>query len=122
MQGEGCAVEQRLAPTRRGAGTGCTCGFYAYDMYEEAAMHADGVWGQGYLPGVARGAVIGWGKAIVASRGWRARYARPVALLRWEDDHRARAYNETILAAAERYHLPLFDTPRELYSAACEYL
>ncbi|MBO0703004.1 MAG: hypothetical protein J2P38_08740 [Candidatus Dormibacteraeota bacterium] len=64
---------------------GCRCGLYAFSTLEEAfhnlmnQAHTMQACGQG---AAIVGAVIGWGRIVQhGGQGWRAEYARPVALL-----------------------------------------
>jgi hypothetical protein len=76
----------------------CRCGYYAYyrlpEELEDAAPEA--VWG----------AVVAWGRIVECERGFRAQYARPVALLELEGSL-GRAKRERLALAAENYGIPL---------------
>jgi hypothetical protein len=82
----------------------CECGLYAFSTPVEAARKIEqplgAVSGASDQPVSVWGAVVGWGRLIQhGSQGWRAQYARPVALL--DSGH---ALLET---AAARYGVPL---------------
>jgi hypothetical protein len=111
---------------------GCQCGFYAYWTYEILQKRSSSC-----SPALVslRGVVIGWGKAIRAENGWRAKRARPVALLHWPERRRkvqeaygrddladAAHWNDVARAIAERYDVPYVEDPADLESAARYYL
>jgi hypothetical protein len=81
----------------------CRCGIYAFSTPSEAVRLADrdaGVCCAGSAQLVAAGAIVAWGRVVQHGRqGWRAEYARPVALL--DTGH------PMLAEAATRYHLPL---------------
>lgn len=66
------------------------CGLYAHHALVQAGKDIDGGRGgpglfgpfSGALPRAPRilGAVVGWGRMVMHTDGWRAQYARPVAL------------------------------------------
>ena len=89
------AVRGHEAPYRD-----CRCGFSAfYSLPEEPELPApEAVWG----------AIVGWGRVIECERGFRAQYARPVALLDRENPL-ARRRRESPALAAENYGIPLLD-------------
>lgn len=111
------------------------CGFYGYSTYEHLQ---DG----SFLGPVSltRGMVIGWGKTWVHEKGWRAKYARPIAFLWWPDRRvlppkrgpalpvgSSRAsmgpeYNEVQKEVAELYNVPIFETPLEMEDYARSYV
>jgi hypothetical protein len=79
--------------------------------------------------------VVGWGKTWVHSKGWRCKYALPVALLHWperrtnvrepfaeEDWTDAVRWNDIQRQIADRYRIPLVATPEELTAVLDEYL
>lgn len=78
----------------------CNCGIAAYySLPEEPDLPApDAVWGL----------VVAWGRIVECERGFRAQYARPVALLARENplDHRKVKRSEL---AAETYDVPLLE-------------
>ena len=77
----------------------CRCGYYAYYARpQEVDFPApEAVWG----------AVVAWGRVVECERGFRAQYARPVALLDCENplDRRRRR----LALAAENYGIPVLD-------------
>ena len=111
----------------------CGCGFYAF--WTPEIVRASSFPWQNKLISV-RGAAIGWGKMRSAEKGWRAKYARPVALLRWPerrsnvltpyDDQvhgeKARHWNEISELIAVRYNVALVDSYEALEAAAHDYL
>ncbi|MDP8942721.1 MAG: hypothetical protein M3N16_01150 [Actinomycetota bacterium] len=78
----------------------CACGYYAYyALPEEPDLPApEAVWG----------AVVAWGRIVECEWGFRAQYARPVALLECPNplDRRAGRY---VAMAADSYGIPLLD-------------
>lgn len=88
------AVRGHAAPHRD-----CRCGYAAYYTLPEAPElpARQAVWG----------AVVAWGRIVECERGFRAQYARPVALLDRENpfDPRGRAR----ALAAEHYEIPLLE-------------
>ena len=78
----------------------CLCGFAAfYSLPEEPELPApEAVWG----------AIVGWGRVIECEHGFRAQYARPVALLDRENPLASRR-RESPALAAENYGIPLLD-------------
>ncbi len=88
----------------------CNCGWAAYyTLDEEPAMPGhECVWG----------AVVAWGTIIECESGFRAEYARPLALLdrRHPDDIRERG--KRLANAAEAYAIPLLDRTELLAYAA----
>jgi hypothetical protein len=83
----------------------CRCGLYAYSTPSEAIRQAEmhmGVtaFGRRQPTATAVGAIVAWGRVVQHGRqGWRAQFARPVALL----DKGEQMLEE----AASRYRLPL---------------
>jgi hypothetical protein len=65
----------------------CACGLHAYYALEQVEMDAGLPRGESLYGGLTPhplrvlGAVIGWGRMVMCVDGWRAQYARPVALL-----------------------------------------
>ena len=88
----------------------CNCGFSAY--YELPAQPdlpaPEAVWG----------AIAAWGLVIECERGFRAQFARPIALLKHHnpDDHRERGRRAA--NAAEAYGIPLLERAEFLAYAA----
>jgi hypothetical protein len=67
-------------------GTSCECGLYAFSSAAGAIHHTErqlaGVFASCGQPPPVVGAVVGWGRVVQhGSQGWRAEYARPIALL-----------------------------------------
>jgi hypothetical protein len=77
----------------------CNCGFAAYyELPAEPAMPApEAVWG----------AIAAWGRIVECEHGFRAQYARPIALLerRYPDD--AYEHGRRLENAADAYGIPL---------------
>lgn len=64
----------------------CECGLFAFSIHADAVRHAErqlaSVSAGCGQPTVVAGAAVGWGRVIQHGRqGWRAEYARPIALL-----------------------------------------
>lgn len=57
-------------------GSNCTCGLYAYNSLTELRTS---IRPMTYLP-LAVGLVLGWGRIVQHEKGWRAQYAKPVAI------------------------------------------
>jgi len=89
------AVRGHEAPYRD-----CLCGFSGYyALPEEPDLPApEAVWG----------AVVAWGRIVECERGFRAQYARPVALLDFENPLDRRK-TRRVVRAAESYEIPLLD-------------
>jgi hypothetical protein len=89
------AVRGHEAPYRD-----CRCGYSAYyALPEEPELPApEAVWG----------AVVAWGRIVECERGFRARYARPVALLDREHP-RCQIERGRLARAAENYGIPLLE-------------
>lgn len=82
----------------------CECGLYAFSTPVEAVRQIErplgAICGACDEPMSVWGAVVGWGRLVQHGRqGWRAEYARPVALL--DTGH------ALLEAAAARYGVPL---------------
>ncbi len=78
----------------------CECGLYAFSTPVGIERPLGIVSGACDQPVSVWGAVVGWGRLVQhGSQGWRAEYARPVALL--DTGH------ALLEAAAARYRLPL---------------
>lgn len=82
----------------------CECGLYALSTPAEAVRRAAGqlasVFAACRQPQPVLGAVVGWGRVVQHGRqGWRAEYARPIALLNMGEP--------LCKQAALRYSLPL---------------
>lgn len=80
----------------------CTCGIYA--LHEFPKRGGMTPWPR-YKS--VTGMIHGWGKIIVGDKGFRAQYAKPIALV----SHRNNSHEwpKTILSLAERYGLEIVD-------------
>jgi hypothetical protein len=64
----------------------CACGLHAYYTLEQVELDAGLPRGESLYGGLTPrplrilGAVVGWGRMVMCVDGWRAEYARPVAL------------------------------------------
>jgi hypothetical protein len=110
----------------------CMCGFYGYWDYQQVRDSMS----CGFEPiSTVRGVSIGWGKVWTAERGFRAKHARPVALLHWgerrntvrqpfteKDYEKAFEWNEMTEKIAAKYSVPIVHSPEELGEAARQYL
>ena len=119
--------DTRVVPVKE-----CNCGFYGYKDWD-VLRHASTCAGN-HVNSI-RGAAIGWGKCWLAEKGWRAKYARPVALLHWPErrnairdpfsphEHAAQAFkwNEIAGQIAERYGIPIVHSPADLEDIARQY-
>jgi hypothetical protein len=86
---------QARTPTRR-----CECGIHAYARSDFTPWLG--------LGGIrVRGIVSGWGRYVRGTVGWRARYARILALL----DHPE--YPEPVMRLAARYDVPVLQSLEE---------
>jgi hypothetical protein len=94
-----------LASTHLVPEVSCRCGLYAFSTPSEAlrqAVQQAGVssFGRRQPAATAFGAIVAWGRVVQhGGQGWRAQFARPIALL----DKGGQMLEE----AASRYHLPL---------------
>jgi hypothetical protein len=109
----------------------CMCGFYGYWTIDD--LRTRSLWTDKVI--AVRGAVVGWGKAWTAEYGWRAKYARPVALLDWPERRRlvqnpfdperdgatADKWNAIAAQIAERYNIPLVSNYVDLRKIAEAY-
>jgi len=78
----------------------CLCGFSAYyTLPEEPDLPA---------PEVVWGAVVAWGRIVECEHGFRAQFARPVALLDSENPL-DRRNTRRVVRAAQSYELPLLE-------------
>lgn len=77
----------------------CNCGFAAYYALpdEPDLPAAEAVWG----------AVVAWGHIIECESGFRARHARPIALLDLANPDDLRERGRRRIVAAEHYGIPL---------------
>ena len=77
----------------------CNCGFSAYyALPEEPDLPSpEAIWG----------AVVAWGEIVECERGFRARFARPIALLERANPLDHRPPGKRAAAAAEAYSIPL---------------
>jgi hypothetical protein len=79
----------------------CSCGYSAYyALPDEPALPA---------PEAAWGAVVAWGRVVECERGFRAEFARPLALLDRGSPLDRREGGQRLARAAERYGIPLLD-------------
>ena len=78
----------------------CGCGYYAYYALPEKPdlPAAETVWG----------AVVAWGRVVECEWGFRAQYARPVALLDCPNPL-DRGGGRRVALAAESYGIPVLD-------------
>jgi hypothetical protein len=86
---------------------GCTCGIYALHEYPQAWQEFDD--GRKKTPKpwpseAVTGIIQGWGRIIVGDKGFRAQYAKPVALV---SRRRNKRWPETIERLAECYGLEI---------------
>ena len=70
----------------------CRCGIYAFRRPEFESLN-------GAAGPKVRGIVFGWGRYVLGTLGWRAQFARLVALLALDEDP------ELVGDLAERYHV-----------------
>ena len=77
---------------------GCECGIYAFLNPEFDTLH--GAHGQPR----ARGAIVGWGRFVLGTEGWRTEFARIVALLEHPE------HPDVLHRVAERYGVPVLET------------
>lgn len=93
----------------------CSCGFWG--VYNPAqvipACYDRAVESPGPLSFGVPGLVKGWGRVVIGDRGWRAQYAKPVALLRPPES--VYFLRPSVEAAARSYGAALVDHWRELY-------
>jgi hypothetical protein len=85
-------------PAHQIPGTTCACGVYAHldPVFEPA---------KGVTERRVSGVVLGWGRYVLGSSGWRAEYARIGALVRPAEP----ALRLDVYRAAERYRVPILD-------------
>jgi hypothetical protein len=79
---------------------GCTCGIYAYHEAEEM-VEALTSWQVG-------GAVIAWGRITIHQEGFRAEFARPLALC-YQQTLVAGSTAKSLARLADLYRLPVID-------------
>lgn len=111
----------------------CHCGFWAFDSLNNLKHSTNYCWGS-MLKSV-RGVILAYGRVQLTEKGFRAEYARPVCLLRWnERRHDPRNYesltemqqerrdfwNEQLEKVGKVYRVPLVDTEEELVEIANE--
>ena len=113
MQG-GVATEARCAGVRHGPAPlqECTCGLYAY--HPQDSMGA-------FTPGQVTGVIEAWGKVELYRNGFRAQYARPVALLTNRDPGDPERRRLEIVAHAYQCELVPIHSRRDLLEI-CEEL
>lgn len=96
------AVDDRGEPLAHEAPCwGCLCGIYALHEFPQAQV---------YQPNLVRGVVKAWGRVIEHERGFRAQYARVIAME--ERSHRPGALERLV---ADRYDVP--DLPADLLAS-----
>lgn len=92
-----------------------SCGIWAFDNYASVESHRANVghpWPD-YLKQISevRGLVAGWGTVHLATKGWRAGKAYPLALFEWttppESVWRGAFFHAAMHATAERYGIPV---------------
>ena len=90
------ALRGHEAPARE-----CNCGFAAY--YEPPAEPdvpaIEAVWG----------AIVAWGRIVECERGFRAQFARPIALLELRNPDDLREGGKRLERAADAYGIPLLE-------------
>ncbi len=77
----------------------CNCGFAAYyELPEEPELPApEAIWG----------AIAAWGRVVECERGFRAQFARPIALLQCDNPLDLGEGGRRAAVAAEAYGIPL---------------
>lgn len=84
---------------------GCNCGLHAYyELYPHLTT----------APRMVAGAIVAWGRVVEHERGFRAQYARPLALLdarsyRPAMNHNMGPSEAAIRAVADAYDVPVLD-------------
>jgi hypothetical protein len=92
-------------------GWDCGCGFHALSSPPSADEDATAVWpwqteaGRSGDEDLVFGVVQGWGRVTVGTRGWRAQYARPLAL--WVRPDSPLAGDPRMQSLARRYPVPI---------------
>lgn len=88
---------------------GCTCGIYALHTYPQVWEEFEGErkattkpWPHEAVTGV----IQGWGRMVVGDKGWRAQYAKPVAIV---SRPKSRKLSPVIERLADRYGLEIVD-------------
>ena len=87
----------------------CTCGMYALHEYPKVWQEHEGKRRASVKPWPSEavtGMIQGWGRIIVGDKGFRAQYAKPVALVARP---RSKRWPEVIERLAERYGLEIVD-------------
>jgi hypothetical protein len=87
----------------------CNCGFSAYyELPAEPELPApEAIWG----------AIAAWGRVIECERGFRAQFARPIALLDRHNPDDRRERGRRAVRASDAYGIPLLE-PAELIAYA----
>jgi hypothetical protein len=88
---------ERSSPTPHKEFTRCQCGLYGFTDINELARLID-------RPAVI-GLVAGWGRVIIGTKGWRAQYAKPIAIFDVDKVHTLDS--STLQQLSERYLVPL---------------
>lgn len=110
----------------------CQCGFWAYSDVHNMKTATNYCWGS--MIRSVRGVMISWGRIQITELGFRAEYARPMGLLRWEERRpgphptqmtdnalaQREFYNHQLERIADMYQIPLVDTEKELQEIARE--
>lgn len=91
----------RLAAPHKSPTIGCRCGIYAWhDLEDACAYHSTNA--QAIV-----GAVLAWGKFVVAARGFRAQYMRALALSDHALCYRQPGWEALKERIIERYKIPI---------------
>jgi hypothetical protein len=94
----------------------CRCGLYAlHQPWEFVGDPPSRVFGAADLSEVAVGVVAGWGRAFRGERGWRAQFAKPMALYRAPQ---VCEQDEQVERIARRYGCEVVDRPEDLLAVA----
>ena len=110
----------------------CHCGFWSYDSLHNLKTASNFCWGS--MMKSVRGVIIAYGRVQLTEKGFRAEYARPVGLLRWnerryseaghailerkDEDEQREFWNEHLEKVAKVYRVPLVDDEQELVEIA----
>lgn len=79
----------------------CSCGFWVLSTLDQLEDHLT------VMPHMVVGAVMGWGKVVQHGEvGWRAQYAKPLALLDLKMGRKNRGLAQEV---AKAYRLPIFE-------------
>jgi hypothetical protein len=113
----------------------CQCGFWAYSDLSYMKTSTNYCWGS--MIKSVRGVIIAQGRIQLTSKGFRAEYAKPIALQRWLErkwtpaptdpenkgklEVQRKFWNEQLERIAEHYEIPLVDDEKELVKLANKY-